>query len=100
MSNLKPISESSILADREHLTDEQFNDMLAEFNKKAKSIHELFSCLNSRISSNDLAGSTLRTTNSQPALTIDDEVQIFKKRELERLHLDYIIPILNEEVNY
>jgi hypothetical protein len=31
------------------------------------------------------------------ALSFDDEVQAFKKRELERLHLGYIIPILEQE---
>ncbi|WMW24364.1 hypothetical protein RE474_09705 [Methanolobus sediminis] len=97
---MSPVSKPDI----SNLTNEQLDDMLAEVNKKVDSVHEQFSDLNSRICTilnDDPAGTTLQstTTHSTPA-SIDDEVQLFKKRELEKLHLGYIIPILNKEVNY
>lgn len=84
--------------DLDVLTNEQLDDMLREFRLKADSMHELFSSLDSRISSilDDPAGSPLCTTSRRPA-SIDDEVQAYKLRELERLDLGYIIPILNEQ---
>lgn len=80
------------------LTDKQISDMQKEFWQKAEELKEFFTRMSAIL--DDSAGvisSETQTPLPQPANSSRDAVQAFKKRELEKLGLDYIIPVLEQE---